>query len=34
MIFLNFNLTMTALPIMVYAVFDFEYYKDKKSAQE
>ena len=33
MIFLNFNLTMTALPIMVFAVFDFEFYKDRETAK-
>lgn len=29
--YLQFNLTMTSMPIMAYAIFDFEYFKDYKS---
>ena len=29
--YLQFNLTMTSLPIMIYAVFDFEYYKNREA---
>ena len=31
--YLQFNLTMTSMPIMMYAIFDFEYYKDEEAEE-